>query len=74
MFRVTLGLALAVTLVVLPTFGSQGEGSMEPVLAHADADLFVTERASAARVEGLLARADSTAAALVLEPPVAAAD
>jgi hypothetical protein len=71
MNRVLLGLAMAAVLAVLPTFGSQGEGSMEPVLSHTDAELFVAERSSAARLEGLLARADSAAAALVMEPLVA---
>jgi hypothetical protein len=74
MKRVLPGLALAAMLAVLPSFGSQGEGSMEPVLAHADAALFVAERTTAARREGLLSRADSAAAALIIEPLVTSAD
>jgi hypothetical protein len=74
MTRVLLGLATAAMLAVVPTFGSQGEGSMEPVLAHTDAALFVAERTSATRIEGLMSRADSAAVALVVQPMTLAAD
>jgi hypothetical protein len=74
MNRVLLGLAVTAGLAVLPSFGSQGEGSMEPAYAHVDAELYVATRSDAGRVEGLLARADSAAAAMSVVVPQRTAD
>ncbi len=74
MSRVLLGLGVAAGLAVLPSFGSQGEGSREPAFAHVDSALFVATRREAARAEGVLALADSAATALIVAEPEPAAD